>query len=377
MRVLMTADPVGGVWSYALELCAALALDDVRVSLVTLGGEPSREQLGQLARLANVELFPSAYRLEWMPQPWDDLKRAGEWLLSLERALRPDLIHLNHLVHADLPWNAPVLTVGHSCVLSWWAAVRRTPIPAEWREYRLWVTRSLRAARCVVAPTRAILAELQRHYGPFRASVVIHNARDPHRYETRTKERLILSAGRVWDPAKNVETLLAVAPEVPAPMFIAGATRSPCGGSDVQIDASQLPSVTLGSHLCPERLAEYYARAAIYALPARYEPFGLTALEAALSGCALVLGDIPTLREVWADAARYVSPDDREGLRDALNEMLADEAARAAWARRALVRARRFSPERFARGYLSLYRDFGARRRHPGIGEPAHTAAIH
>ena len=32
--------------------------------------------------------------------------------------------------------------------------------------------------------------------------------------------------------------------------------------------------------------------ASIYALPARYEPFGLSILEAALSGCALVLGDI-------------------------------------------------------------------------------------
>jgi len=113
MRILMTADPVGGVWSYALELCAALAQDDVRVTLATLGGEPSPAQLDEVARLPNVELFCSAYRLEWMPQPWDDLQRAGKWLLSLQKALRPDLIHLNHLVHAELPWDAPVLTVAH------------------------------------------------------------------------------------------------------------------------------------------------------------------------------------------------------------------------------------------------------------------------
>jgi glycogen synthase len=56
--------------------------------------------------------------------------------------------------------------------------------------------------------------------------------------------------------------------------------------------------------------ADWYARASIYALPARYEPFGLSALEAALSGCALILGDIPSLREVWLEAAPYVSPDD-------------------------------------------------------------------
>jgi glycosyltransferase involved in cell wall biosynthesis len=376
MRILMTADPVGGVWSYALELCAALAQDGVRVALATLGGEPSSAQLDQVARLPNVELFTSAYRLEWMPQPWDDLRRAGKWLLSLEKALRPDLIHLNHLVHADLPWDAPVLTVAHSCVLSWWAAVRRTPIPAEWLEYRTCVTRSLQAARCVVAPTRAILAQLENLYGPFRARAVIHNARDARRYTSPpTKERLILSAGRVWDAAKNVDALLAIAPQVRAPVVIAGATRNPCGSTDVRIDQSLRAAVTLEGHLSAERLSEWYARAAIYALPARYEPFGLTALEAALSGCALVLGDIPTLHEVWGDAACYVSPDDHGGLRDALNAMLIDDAARTDWAERAMARARRFNPERFARRYLSLYHALGARRRRAAASRPAATAA--
>jgi hypothetical protein len=46
-------------------------------------------------------------------------------------------------------------------------------------------------------------------------------------------------------------------------------------------------------------LAGWMHRAAIYALPARYEPFGLSALEAAQAGCALVLGDLSSLREVW------------------------------------------------------------------------------
>ena len=56
------------------------------------------------------------------------------------------------------------------------------------------------------------------------------------------------------------------------------------------------------------------ARAAIYALPAHYEPFGLSILEAAMSGCALVLGDIPSLREIWGDAAVFVHPDNRDAV---------------------------------------------------------------
>jgi glycogen synthase len=359
MRVLMTADPIGGVWSYAVELCGALAKDGTLVSLATLGGIPSAAQQEQLARLSNVTLFPAAFRLEWMPDPWSDLARAGEWLLSLEKALRPDIIHLNHLVHADLPWRAPVLSVGHSCVLSWWSAVRGTPVPPDWAQYRRQVTRSLRAAQCVVAPTAAILGELERHYGPFHSGKVIHNGRDHRHFGAAEKERFVLSAGRMWDPAKNIAALAAIAPAVSAPIVIAGELESPYGR------AAYAPSMTMLGHLEAEHLARWYGRAAVYALPARYEPFGLTALEAALSGCALVLGDIDTLREVWGPAARYVHPDRHEDLRDTLNELLANEPLRLRLSARARTRARQFTPGRFAQRYLSLYRNLcGGGRRH-------------
>ena len=74
--------------------------------------------------------------------------------------------------------------------------------------------------------------------------------------------------------------------------------------------------------LAPAQVAEHLARAAIYCLPARYEPFGLSALEAGMSGCALVLGDIPSLREVWGDAALFVPPDDPDALRVALCRLI-------------------------------------------------------
>ncbi|HYO60185.1 MAG TPA: glycosyltransferase family 1 protein, partial [Archangium sp.] len=40
----MTADTVGGVWTYALELCRALAGDGVQVELATLGAPLSPAQ---------------------------------------------------------------------------------------------------------------------------------------------------------------------------------------------------------------------------------------------------------------------------------------------------------------------------------------------
>jgi glycosyltransferase involved in cell wall biosynthesis len=286
-----------------------------------------------------------------MPDPWEDLERAGDWLLGLEAEFRPDVVHLNHLVHADLPWQAPVLSVGHSCVLSWWAAVRGGPAPADWDVYRERVTRSLRAAQCVAAPSRAMLIELQRYYGPLRNCVVIPNCRDASRFSSASaKEPFVLSAGRLWDEAKNVAALARVAARIQWPVYVAGVATAPGGGT------ACFPGVRMLGPQDTASLRQWYARAGIYALPARYEPFGLTPVEAGLSECALVLGDIASLREVWGDAALYVDPDDHDGLALTLGELAEDSQMRRVLGARALARARELAPERFVSAYRTAYR---------------------
>jgi glycogen(starch) synthase len=99
------------------------------------------------------------------------------------------------------------------------------------------------------------------------------------------------------------------------------------------------------------------AQAGIYALPARYEPFGLSVLEAALSGCALVLGGIDSLQELWDDAACYVPPGDVDALAATITTLAGDDHARVTLAARARTRARERTPERMAAAYRDLYQE--------------------
>src|SRR5690606_18672524 len=145
---------------------------------------------------------------------------------------------------------------------------------------------------------------------------------------------------------------------LPWPVYIAGETRHPDGGSRVV----RGPNIHLLGNLTPSGVAWWLARAAIYALPARYEPFGLSALEAALAGCALVLGDIPSLREVWGDAALYVPPDQPDELGRALRRLIDDPDQRAVLARRAHARALTYTPAAMGRAYLTAYQDLIAGR---------------
>jgi glycosyltransferase involved in cell wall biosynthesis len=90
-------------------------------------------------------------------------------------------------------------------------------------------------------------------------------------------------------------------------------------------------------------------------MPARYEPFGLSVLEAALAGCALVLGDIPSLREVWTDAAFFVPPNAHEPLKKAIEALIADDNLRACQAAKARTRALKFAPRRMGDAYFAAY----------------------
>jgi glycogen synthase len=351
-RVLMTADAVGGVWRYALDLARDLAAGDGEVLLATMGPRPDPDQLAEAEGIDGLTLVASDFDLEWMDDPWDDVDRAGAWLVEVERDWRPDVVHLNGYCHGDLPWSAPVVIAGHSCVASWWQAVHGRPVPPRWDAYRRRVRSGLAAADLVVAPTRAMLDDLGRHHGPLPRVRVIHNGVDTRRYRALPKESVALCVGRLWDESKNVAALAPIASDLPWPVRLVGETAHPSGRS-----TAGLQGVTCLGPRPHADVVEQMARAAVYVHPARYEPFGLSVLEAALSGCALVLADIASLREVWGDAALYAPPDDRAALREALTRAMTDAALRGRLVERSLARALRLTAPAMGEGYRRLYDD--------------------
>jgi glycosyltransferase involved in cell wall biosynthesis len=151
----------------------------------------------------------------------------------------------------------------------------------------------------------------------------------------------------LWDEAKNLSGVESVAPQLSWPVYAAGEGESLLRDSCIR---------RLG-YLPAAEIAEWMKRASIYALPARYEPFGLSILEAALSGCALVIGEIPSLRELWEGAAWFVPPDDSSRLSDALMTLIAQPDLRDQFAARARDRARQYGIGRTAQRYLAVYRN--------------------
>jgi glycosyltransferase involved in cell wall biosynthesis len=349
MRILMSADTLGGVLTYTTELAAAFEARGDEVAVATMGGPVDEETRRRLPE----RLYESDFRLEWMDEPWADIAAAGDWLLELEEELRPDVVHLCSYAHGALPFRAPKVLVAHSCVLSWWRAVHGTEAPAAWDAYRAAMDHGLRGAAAIVAPSTWMLDELERDRDLSGLDrVVIHNGSAAPAAGLGEKRPLVLGAGRFWDPAKNLAALDTAAAGLEWPVVLAGDFGP--GLRAVNAEATGL--------LPPAELAERRREAAIYAAPARYEPFGLGILEAARDRAALVLGDTGSLRELWDGAAIFVDPADPAALHEALARLIADGARRANLAARAQDRAAAYTVDRAAGAYRRLYERLAAAR---------------
>lgn len=343
-RVLMTTDTVGGVWTYSCALGSHLAASGHEVSLVTMGPRARTEQR-EMLRGSRVYLIETDLALEWQDPEGQDLSHARVILASLEARFRPDVIHLNSFREATFAWRAPMVLVAHSCVNSWALACRDTAWLDEprWRSYTERVAAALDMAQAWVCPSQSFHDSVTEIYRPQSAGVVIWNGIAPKGFAAR-KQDLIFAAGRLWDRAKNIEVLTAAAPGLDWPVQVAGPA-----------DSCPSDSVTWLGQLPRDAMQGRLQHAAIFVSPALYEPFGLSVLEAAAAGCALVLSDIPTFRELWSGAALFVDPTDSKALHRTLASLCADVRERVRLQRAAYEQSLTYSLTRTTSAYLGLY----------------------
>lgn len=334
---MLTTDSVGGIWRYAVELSHGLVrFHDVTLAVV--GPPATAAQAAELSPL--VALVQPGLPLDWLADTPACLGHASRMLAAIDAEMA--LLHAPAYLHHR--WPIPVATVVHSCLTTWFAAVRGGVVPPDYRWRAEATATGLRRADAVAAPSQAFADDVQRTYG-VPAVTAIHNGRRPIALPDVLRARAVLTAGRLWDDGKNIAVLDQAAEGLSAPVRAAGSRRGP-DGLDVPLRHIE-PLGPLGEPGMAHALASH----SVFASPALYEPFGLAVLEAAQSGLALVLSDIPTFRELWGGAALFVPPSDPAAWRAALESAL---AAPEPWAALARERAARYTVEACVDGTLGL-----------------------
>jgi glycogen(starch) synthase len=339
MKILFTVDPLGAGWSHTAMIARALARRDEDILLMSFGAEPSPGRRAEAeadgVRLVHIPIHGPSTDSVFIATARDALKMmVDEW--------QPAVVQIDRCAFGDLDLEVPkLLTVAADRT----ARVSRGRGPAR---------KGLLGADAVVSPTRALAEEISRRFEYRRPISVIQPGIEMGDLPvsvtaTRRSKAGVMFYGRVDEKADGFDLLLD------STRLLGGEVPLRIGGEGVR---PLLPGwVTDAGFFGAEERAVAFGRAEIAVLPSRDEPFGLLSIEAALSGCALLLSDIPTYRELWHGAAVLVKPEDPRALADALQSLLADARRRDECAR--LCRARAlsgFGADRAVEEHRDVYR---------------------
>lgn len=179
------------------------------------------------------------------------------------------------------------------------------------------------------------------------------------RFQPQAKQKRILMTGRLL-PRKGFHTVLLALQGMDACFEVHIAGDGP-DRERMEATARTL-SMPVRFHGWLEhgdpRLQELYESSMIFCLPSSRENASISLLEAMLAGMAVVTSNVTGCPETVGDTGRVVSPDDVEGLRTVLSELMGSPEKCEAMGQRARARVLdEFDWEKIADGYLNLISD--------------------
>lgn len=385
MRVVLDARwifaEISGIGRYTRELIREFAAMPTTPEIVLLFDDAERAE--RLRRALNLE---SAPRIQVRIVPWRIFSAGSQ--LRLPHALRALSADVFHSPNWMIPYAAfPRRGRQTACVVTIHDLI---PLlfphftPRAWKTrlnplFRRLMLATLRRADTIIVPSEATRRDVLRiagydEAGAARVTVIPEAADARFRPSDRPRDgRTILFVGR-RDPYKNLPLLIEAFARVRAEC--PEAQLRVIGPPDPRYPEPEARATELGvagaiewsGYREFEELVEAYQTAAVFAMPSRYEGFGLPALEAMACGTPVVCSDVASLPEVVGDAALLVPPNDVEALAAALTRVLREPALAAELRARGLARAASFSWRRAAEETLRVYERAAARLTTNGVG---------
>ena len=313
-------------------------------------------------RFTHLPMHRPAMRIAW-----------EQTMLPLElRRVRAELLHALGFV-SPFAWRGPTVVTTYDLSFMRYPHVLnrsnrtylRTFCPPSLRRADRVITISEHARHevielCGVHPDRvkAILLAADERFRPAPPDAV-----SAFRDRKRLPERFVLYLGTL-EPRKNVEllvrayALLRQRGSVDHELVLAGDRGWQYGSIFALVQELGLePHVRFPGFVPDREQARWYSSATVFAYPSLYEGFGLPLLEAMACGTPVVASRSSSLPEVVGDAGVLVDPNDREGLSQALSQLLEDDGRRRSLAAAGQARAQTFSWRRMASETLQVYRD--------------------
>jgi len=259
---------------------------------------------------------------------------------SIDRA-NLDLFHAPHYV---VPFTkVPFVVTVHDLIHL------RNPNPLARMYARQMIGRAVRRSRRVLTVSETVKREIVATFGCADDHVIV----TPNGVDERFSPQGSVAEGRYFlyagndKPHKNVDVLVdAIAKVDGASLVLTGAAFDRFRDRD---------RVVITGFVDDSELAALYRGAIALVMPSREEGFGLPALEAMASGCAVITSDAAALVELTGDAALHVDAN-AASFAEAMSLVASDESLRRTLASRGIERAKAFTWTRCADLTSASYR---------------------
>lgn len=218
----------------------------------------------------------------------------------------------------------------------------------------LWFAMPLRRVGYITTISESSKQELCRHFDVKQDKIhVIPNCVSPElSYQSKAFNNdcpQLLHLGAT--PNKNLSRVAEALREIKCHLHILGHTISPYKAILERYNIRY----TFHCNLSAQAVWDLYKQADIVVFPSLYEGFGMPIIEAQTVGRPVVTSNREPMSWVAGDSALLVDPEKTDSIREAVQQLIGDEALREELVVAGRENAKRFSAEAVARQYVTLY----------------------
>lgn len=267
------------------------------------------------------------------------------------RGHQGDINHVTGDVHylaLGLEPRRTILTIADCVSLHFSRGVRR------WMLWFFWYWLPEKRCARLVAISEFTKQEILRYLDmdPRKIAVIhcpVPLGLEPKPRPLRSGTPVVLQVGT--DPNKNLETVADALRDFPCILDIVGPLTS---GQRILLERNGVAYRNY-TRISDEDLRKRYEECDLVVFASLYEGFGLPIIEAQTIGRPVVTSNTCSMPEIAGDGAHMVNPSNAVELREAILEVVLNDAHRENLVRRGAANVVRFEPGGIARQYAELY----------------------
>lgn len=227
--------------------------------------------------------------------------------------------------------------------------------------YKRIIKNAILKSKKIITPSNYVKEEILKTFKvPSGKIIVTYEAAEEEYYQKKqpteiSKKSGLLYVGNTY-PHKNLEKLLEAMVRLNTTLKIVCPRDVFLERLKQEIDKKDLKEkVFVLSYQDPQELKKIFQKSSAYVFPSLEEGFGIPGLNAMASGVPVIASNIPTLKEVYGNAAIYFDPRNANDIAGKIQKVLTSKKQQQKLIENGFDQAKKYSWQKMAEKTLTVY----------------------